>query len=304
MKLKIPFLVVLIVLSLFQSVCAVGALQNNEQTKINLDSGSKIIYVDNNGTDKNDGLTPNKPKRNLEKAIAIANDGDTVQLAPGTYFGGNANIDKDITLSGTNQNNTILTGQSQRGIYIACGKTVTITNITVKHSATGIWNSGTLHLKNSTLQNNNAFAYIGPFGHHWIRGGGIFSDGTLDLCGVTIKENNAKEQGGGIYSSVGDLTVINSTITSNSAGEGAGIYQRGHEFTIVNSTISNNYAKSCAGGIRTSKNGYILNSTLSGNQANEGGGIFNEGALTIIDSIISNNIVKLGVGLYSTEKVP
>lgn len=128
-------LVVLIILGTFSGVYANMTPNDNKDTsigKINYVSTdvSKTIYVAKNGTDRNDGLTPEKPKRNIENAINAANPGETIRLAPGTYQK-NIQINKNLTLMGDNQNNTIIDGQ---GINCICilKATVKITNLTLK----------------------------------------------------------------------------------------------------------------------------------------------------------------------------
>ena len=132
--------------------------------------GSKTIYVANNGTDRNDGLTPEKPKRNIEIALDAANPGDTIRLAPGTYKK-NIQINKNLTLTGDNQNNTIIDGQQQNCcIHInAEGVTVTIANLTItggknkvynyRNFGGGLRNDGILKLENSTIIDNNIIGW-------------------------------------------------------------------------------------------------------------------------------------------------
>ena len=57
------------------------------------------------------------------------------------------------------------------------------------------------------------------------------------------------DDGGGIYTVVGTLTVTNSTISGNTASRGGGIFNNGGTVTITNSTISGNTAQFRGGGI-------------------------------------------------------
>ena len=103
MKRNISILLVFcMVLCSFSAAYATGIMQNSDQTKVNVDNGTKTLYVSPNGTDRNDGLTPDKPKRNIEHAIEAVNPGDTVQLAPGTYSTP-ITLNKSIILTGTNR---------------------------------------------------------------------------------------------------------------------------------------------------------------------------------------------------------
>ena len=94
------------VIGVFPGIYAINAVYDNTLS-VNIPNpfvnGSKIIYVDNNGTDENDGLTLKKPKHTIQNAIDSANNRDTIQLAAGTYKE-NIQINKNITLRGTQQN--------------------------------------------------------------------------------------------------------------------------------------------------------------------------------------------------------
>ena len=51
-----------------------------------LAAGPKTIYVDaKDGNDKNDGLQEDRPYQTVEKAVAAAESGDTIQLGEGNY---------------------------------------------------------------------------------------------------------------------------------------------------------------------------------------------------------------------------
>ena len=228
---KIPiFLIIIMIMASFPGIYAINIAQKDNNVNIgevNNDTvGSKTIYVARNGTDRNDGLTPETPKRNIEIALEVANSGDTIRVGPGTYQI-NLEIDKNITLIGDNQNNTIIVGQSADScIHIQPAVTVTIVNFTLNRQTQqintfggGIRNSGKLTLENLTIRNNHA-EY----------GGGIGNDGTMSLKGVTIANNTAQYSGGGIKNTEnGLLTVEDSLIINNTAQElgGGGIYNTG-----------------------------------------------------------------------------
>ena len=105
----------------------------------------------------------------------------------------------------------------------------------------GIFNSGTLHVANSTVRDNFARSY----------GGGIYNTGILTVIGSTFSRNTATF-GGAIYSGViyydDTLEVTNCEVLGNSAEHGGGIYTT-HEATITNTTISGNSATESVGAI-------------------------------------------------------
>jgi hypothetical protein len=119
------------------------------------------------------------------------------------------------------------------GIYINDSKTTTIIDSNVRGNVAqdeggGIRNSGTLHVINSTIHNNQAFS----------------------------------EEGGGIFNGWGDTTTIdNSTIHGNSANNGGGVYNESATGTVTlkNTILAGNSAKTgpdCRGTISSS--GYNL----------------------------------------------
>ena len=128
-------------------------------------------------------------------------------------------------------------------------------------------------------------------------GGGIYNSGTLTVVNSTINENSA-ESGGGIYNS-GTSTVTNSIFNGNSTGSaGGGIFNRGR-LTVANSVFSGNSALSTGGGIFNSSSSFsVTNSTISGNSAAIGGGgvysptLYDSGQvvpITVVNSIVGPN---------------
>jgi parallel beta-helix repeat protein len=123
-------------------------------------------------------------------------------------------------------------------------------------------------------------------------GGGIFmlaggvSD-TLTVSESEISNNTAFGEygrrdggGGGIWYAGGTLSVINSSVTSNSSttASGGGIFGDGAT-TITGSTISNNFAAHNGGGVASTVGSLtIAATTISSNEANgNGGGVYSGG---------------------------
>lgn len=91
---------------------------------------------------------------------------------------------------------------------VKSGAVVEIDNLNIQNgylngkNGGGIYNSGSLTLKNDTVNNNNV-AGTGA------NGGGIFNNGTLSLISTAVDTNaSAQGQGGGIYNSAGGTVNI------------------------------------------------------------------------------------------------
>ncbi|MCA9232205.1 MAG: hypothetical protein KDA57_16275 [Planctomycetales bacterium] len=131
------------------------------------------------------------------------------------------------------------------------------------------------------------------------QGGAIRNMEHLSVQEVTLEENSAAD-GGGIYS-VGELTVVRSTLADNRAtNRGGGIYASGIA-TLDNSTLSANLALNQGGGIYSSFATFdIVSSTLTLNDANNnGGGIFeNSSTIAVNSSIVASNTSPSGANVF------
>jgi predicted outer membrane repeat protein len=144
------------------------------------------------------------------------------------------------------------------------------------------------------------------------QGGGIFSSSfDLSVINTVLSGNMAGPTGGGIHSD-GELTLTASTVSGNSALRGGGVYHRMGEMSINFSAISENTATQDGGGVYSRGARLAMNgSTITGNDAGDepggsigrGGGLWIStetlGPATILDSTISDNTAqRLGGGLY------
>ncbi len=133
-----------------------------------------------------------------------------------------------------------------------------------------------LTLNNLTIRNGLANVTAQDNGED---GGGIYNEGTLTLKQVTLTGNQAEDDGGGIKND-GTLTVIESSISNNFAQDEGGGIRNDSTAVISNSTISSNQAESNGGGIYNTRNLTVNHSTIAlnvadsdGNDTGDGGGI-------------------------------
>jgi hypothetical protein len=270
-------------------------------------NGGKTIYVAKTGTDRNDGLTPDKPKLNIESAIKTTNPGDTIFVGPGTYLT-NLKLNENITLIGSNQENTIIEAYNDNRrmnncIRISTEAVVKISNFTIKNgkcevynekggssAGGGIQNRGTLTLENTTITNNTADL-----------GAGIYNGGIMNISKVIIKNNDAFTWAGGIYND-GRLIMEDTLILNNTARWGGGLYVYG-KVNLSRVLIRSNHAREYGGGVSNRADMIFEDSAIIGNSCGEkGGGILNEGTLYLFGSSITDNRSPLGGGIYNDRK--
>jgi CSLREA domain-containing protein len=120
-------------------------------------------------------------------------------------------------------------------------------------------------------------------------GGGIFNTGDLTVARSTLS-GNTSSSGGAIYNA-GTLTVANSTISGNTGGDGGGIYNEGGTLTVTNSTISGNASSGRGSKITGPENPAFssLRTTSSSLNGSDGGGIYNDGTLTVGNTVLERN---------------
>ena len=96
-------------------------------------------YVDINAPNCSSGTgTQTSPFCNIMDAVDVASSGDTVHIAPGTYFE-NLILDKDLTLIGTGGQQVTIVDGDQAGsvVTLAEGTTVDLTGLTVTNGLNG-----------------------------------------------------------------------------------------------------------------------------------------------------------------------
>jgi len=238
--------------------------------------------------------------------------GDSADQGGGGIFnaGGTVIVQEETTIT-----NNVADGASGSGggILNDAGGTLTVENTIITGNSSnraggGIEdNSGaatTVRLANVTLDANTTGAAPG-------NGGGIHISGAGDMTitGGTVTNNTASREGGGLWNGGGLMTIdgvsIDGNIASGAATDdgGGGVFNNGGMIEITASTISNNIsdgADGAGGGIHNGTGGDVMisYSTISGNTtAGNGGGVANNGTLSIVASTIVNNAGTNGGGL-------
>lgn len=187
---------------------------------------------------------------------------------------------------------------------------VTVTHNQAQDAGGGIYNtsaageSGQVDITDSTISDNEAVTY----------GGAIYNDlgeeMTLTRCRVERNTTTGfMPYGSGIYNNGSVMAIHSSTIDSNIAtgafGFGGGVYNDTDGVaTIKQTTLSNNVVPNAGGGLYNDGNMSVANSTISSNEVNSsssfGGGTMNvDGTLTITQSTVVNNTAQSGGGVYN-----
>ncbi len=269
---------------------------------VNGDTSSIVALL---ASDGGDGIS-------LREAIAAANStagDDTITFGGATFTDSTADtirlegteltITGNITITGTGAELLTISGDNaSRVLNIANGTVLlldglTIANGTTNSSGGGVLNAGNLTIRNSVIRNNTANGSSSD-------GGGIYNlnTGTLALENSTVRNNTAGDDGGGIRNDR-TLTILNSTISSNTAigssstsGGGGLINVQGGTVTITSSTISGNTARN-GGGIRNDGSLALQNVTITANTASLGdaSGVVNTtGVTSLRNTIIAGNV--------------
>src|SRR5215472_635125 len=211
----------------------------------------------------------------LRQALAIANDGDTID-ATGvsgviTLSTGVLLVNKTVAINGPGADVLAVDGNAASAVFqVNANGPVTISDVTIRNGqgrfGGGILNNdaGALTVISSTITGNMA-----PFG------GGIYNGGGLTIVNSTLSGNMASSEGAGIYNAV-TLTISNSTFSGNAArGEGGACINEGM-LLITNSTLSGNSAVDVGGGVYNLGTLHIGNTVLrrgaSGDNINVNGG--------------------------------
>jgi CSLREA domain-containing protein len=136
-------------------------------------------------------------------------------------------------------------------------------------------------------------------------GGGILNQGTLTLINSTVISNSAYS-GGGIRS-IGTLTISGSTIVSNSTSFlGGGLMLSGTS-AVISSDITSNTAEVMGGGLVAYQGQtQVTSNTISYNSAYEGGGLAADLDVIFIggNRFVGNRATTIGGGVWLYEHGP
>lgn len=234
----------------------------------------------------------------LTRPAAGANGDDNGDLNLTTPASGNP----VLQLIGAGAEATVIdANQLDRAVRIDPGRTANLSDLTLRNglavadSGGALKSRGVSTLTRVTIRDNQAEIY----------GGGIYFSGGAGIAALSIVEStivdNGAGSGGGLRAS-GRVTLERSTFSGNSAEYGGGLQVvLGGDISMINSTISSNRARFDGGGVEM-EGATIVNvysSTIAFNQADsdfddigDAGGIANQGGtLNLRNSLLAANYV-------------
>jgi len=215
----------------------------------------------------------------IQAAIDASSNGDSVVVAPGTYF-------ENIDFKGK-----LITVQSAQGPSVTTidgGNLAPVVNFSTAETAAAVLQGFTVQHGNATF----AFGYEGAGVH--------ISGASPTVEGNTIIASTSCANGVGISIAFASPIIRDNTISGNtkqpgcSGQNGGGIYVRGAASAqIIHNSITNN-TTDFGGGISLSAAGTptLLNNTITGNGAEyEGGGVYavNQSDANIVQNVITGN---------------
>jgi hypothetical protein len=259
-------------------------------------TGSTVICV-REGASGGDG-TAAAPYPDIPEALAVAGDGDTVQVAAGTYTG-------NLTISG--REISLLGGFSED--FGSRDLTLYPTNI---RSSGG---SAAVTLTDAGNSRVEGFVVSGG------SGGGICVSGGAPLVSSNVIEDNDTRGGGacgdagaGIGAENADITIVGNLIRNNIATYGGGVATNRGSVTIDRNTIQNNTGDADhGGGMYIASTATVSRNLIEGNMVGEtmgygwGGGIivFGDGntATFIANVIRGNSAPSIGSGVFFDDGI-
>jgi hypothetical protein len=230
------------------------------------------LYASPYGSDTgNNCKTQSTPCLTLAHAYAESNNGDTINLAAGTFDGKGLTIAKNITIAGSNSGGsldatttTITVGGGPYGYVLETDDSaVIISNVVVNganDTAGGIFNDDDLTLNNVSVTDNIS---------HFYNGAGIENEGDLVMNGGSITNNTinstAPESAGAGLNTLTSATLKNVTLTHNvNNDEGGAIALESGTLKLTGSTAVHNNSAYLGGGIeRCSGTTLIIASSVS-----------------------------------------
>ena len=197
---------------------------------------SQIIYVDHQAAGNNDGSSWDNAYVDLQSALSIAEQGDEIWVARGTYYPVNSGTDR-------NSRFVVPDGVSVYGGFSGFENErnerdwrLFITEL-----------SGDINQSGSLFGNSYTVVDVSNTGPSTILDGFVITGGNSEV--LAIQGYPMNNTGGGIYNDGGSPVISNCIISGNSANQGAGMANLyGASPTLFNVTFRDNFVVIPGGG--------------------------------------------------------
>jgi CSLREA domain-containing protein len=265
-----------------------------EQNKVEDDGGG--IYIASNGvvTITNSDVYTNTATNGggVYNAGALTINGGRVLTNAARANGGGVWNSGQLTMNTEVRANSAVTdggGIWTSGVLNIVGNAV---HSNTAQNGGGVFNSGSAMITNAGVHTNTASLF----------GGGLWNSGVLTVTSAGLRANVAAGLGGGIYNAPNGQTLVSSAGigdpgVGNQAQRGGGVYNAiSATLTITSAGVHSNTASQEGGGVYNESGGVVSISnsgigTDAGNSAQQnGGGIWNNGVLTLTSATVANNI--------------
>lgn len=247
----------------------------------------------------------------IQEAVSAANNGDTILVSPGTYFGGFSFQGKNIVVQSTDGPAvTTIDGEFSFSAVVfntGEGPGAALRGFTITHGF-GLQEGGGIQIVNASptidgnvITSNQACAGAGISSN---QGSAIIKNNT-----ISNNSNNACSpgQGGGGVRIVGtgNVQLLNNTITGNQAtngSNGGGVMVDVAAAPLVSGNlIQNNSAFGFGGGVAVGSSAQLFNNVITGNSAAAGGGIYsllNQAQPSFVNNTVAGNSATQGAQLF------
>lgn len=279
-----------------------------------------VIYIDG-VVSGNAGISNLSVKSLTIKGVT----GNSVDVLDGNASGSTVSVSSNGTSNIIFENITIRNGSGTNdgsgnsqggGIYIGIAATVTLSTGAIVSGNTAIIGGGVYVASGGTLKITEGFVGNNGAANTAQKGAGVYNAGTLNMTGGYIQYNvssyvngsgNNAGEGGGVYNASGTFTMTGGVITKNQAGIltnskrsacGGGIYNASGATVVIGDTVK---TPTIGQTIQTPSESLDNCANYSNNF---GGGVYNEGTLTLNNSyLITGNYGDTGGGIYTTNDV-
>lgn len=264
------------------------------------------------GPDSNAGKITHKSGE-TGTGVSVVGEGSVFNMYGGTITGNTATHS-----SGDGHQNIYKGGgvyNEKSATFNMYGGTISGNNVTDTNGKIflggGVYNDATFTMSGGIITNNNATQGNGVYNEN--KATFIMTGGTITYNDSLLGNDDYPAVGGGVYNkNKATFTMSGGTIGYNNATNGGGVYNVGTLTMSGAAKLDSNEASVNGGGVYNASGASFTMSadaSIIGNKGrsnmtdtnSKGGGVYNEGSLTLTGGTIRNNNAYDGGGVYTTK---